>query len=132
MTITRAQLVDTSLTRWYHYVMRCVRRAFLLEKETATAGSGSKTGSRNLRISLRLVDFTGRLFRQGKASISAELAEVFERLNVSAHSWQERIELLRGDRLLGRFFASSRAKLREIGERLGVRHLVNLTGCPIR
>jgi REP element-mobilizing transposase RayT len=30
MTISRAQLVDTSLTRWYHCVTRCVRRAYLL------------------------------------------------------------------------------------------------------
>jgi hypothetical protein len=27
---------------------------------------------------------------------------------------------------------SPRAKLREIAERIGVRHVVNLTGCPIR
>ena len=80
---------------------------------------------------VKLVDYTGRLFRQGKASISAELAGIFERLNSSAQSWQVRLEKLRGDRLLGRFFAANRAKLREIGERLGVRHLVNLTGCPI-
>jgi hypothetical protein len=33
---------------------------------------------------------------------------------------------------LGRFFASTRAKLREIGKRLGERHLANLMGCPIR
>jgi hypothetical protein len=39
---------------------------------------------------------------------------------------------LRGDRLLGRFVAVSRAKLREIRERLGVRRLVNLRGYPIR
>jgi hypothetical protein len=30
------------------------------------------------------VDYTGRLFRQGKASISAELAGIFERLGCSA------------------------------------------------
>ena len=42
------------------------------------------------------------------------------------------MEKLRGDRLLGRFFAASRAKLREIAHGIGVRHLVNLTGCPIR
>ena len=72
------------------------------------------------------------LFRQGKASISAELAGIFERLNLSAQNWQNRIEKLGGDRLLGRFFASTRARLRDIAERLGVRHLVNLRGCPVR
>jgi len=30
MTIARAQLLDTSLIRWYHCITRCVRRAFLL------------------------------------------------------------------------------------------------------
>jgi hypothetical protein len=30
MAIARAQLVDVSLTRWYHCVTRCVRRAILL------------------------------------------------------------------------------------------------------
>ena len=81
---------------------------------------------------VKLVDYTGRLFRQGKASISAELAGIFERLRVSAQSWHNRMEKLSGDRLLGRFFASTRARLREMGERLGVRHLVNLTGYPAR
>jgi hypothetical protein len=30
MTMPHSQLVDTSLTRWYHCITRCVRRAFLL------------------------------------------------------------------------------------------------------
>ena len=53
-------------------------------------------------------------------------------VSCSAQSWEIQIEKLRGDRLLGRFFAASRTKLREIGERLGVRRLVNPRGCPIR
>jgi hypothetical protein len=58
-----------------------------------------------------------------------DLAEIFERLGCSAQSWQIQIKKLRGDWLLG--FAASRAKLREIADRLGARHLVNLRGCPI-
>jgi hypothetical protein len=81
---------------------------------------------------VKLVDYTGRLFRQRKASISSELAGIFERLGCSAQSWQARLEKLKGDRLLGRFFATTRAKLREISERLGVRYVVNLAGCPAR
>jgi len=72
------------------------------------------------------------LFRQGKDSISAELAGIFERLGCSAQSWHNRMQKLNEGRLLGRFFAATRAKLREISERLGVRHLVNLAGCPAR
>ena len=39
-----------------------------------------------------------------------------------------RLEKLSRGRLLGRFFAASRARLREV--RLGLRHLANLGGCP--
>jgi hypothetical protein len=81
---------------------------------------------------IKLVDYTGRLFRNGKASISADLAGIFVRLGCSAENWHNRMQRFNGDRLLGRFFAATRAKLRETGERLGVRHLVNLAGCPTR
>jgi len=43
-----------------------------------------------------------------------------------------RLEKLAKGRLLGRFFAASRARLREVAERLGVRHLANLGGCTAR
>jgi hypothetical protein len=81
---------------------------------------------------VQLVDYTGRLFRQGKVSISAELAGIFQRLGCNAQSWQNRMEKLRDGRLLGRFFATTRAKLREIAERLGMRRPVNVAGYPDR
>ena len=39
---------------------------------------------------------------------------------------------LRGERLLGRIVAASCIKLPEIAKHLGVWHLVNLRGCPLR
>jgi hypothetical protein len=38
MTMARSQIVDVSVTRWYHCMTRCVRRAFLL----ADGGSDRK------------------------------------------------------------------------------------------
>ena len=78
---------------------------------------------------LLLVEYTGRLFRAGKAVISGELAGVFERQGSNAENWQARLQKLVAGRLLGRFFAASRARLREVAERLGVHHLANLGGC---
>jgi hypothetical protein len=34
MTVARGQQIDASVTRWYHRVTRCVRRAFLLGEGT--------------------------------------------------------------------------------------------------
>jgi hypothetical protein len=81
---------------------------------------------------LLLVDYTGRLFRQGKAAISADLAGVLNRLGSNAKSWRARLEKLRTGRLFGRFFAARRQKLREAAARLNVRSVVNLAGCPAR
>ncbi len=81
---------------------------------------------------LMLVDYTGRLVRDGKAAISAEVTGILDRLQSSAESWRARLEKLRGGRLLGRFFAASRERLREVAARLGVHHLANRAGCPAR
>jgi REP element-mobilizing transposase RayT len=81
---------------------------------------------------LMLVDYTGRLFRDGKAVISAELSSILERLGTSAEAWRERLHKLKDGRLLGRFFAASRERLREVAAHLGVHHLANLGGCPTR
>ena len=78
---------------------------------------------------LLLVDYTGRLFREGKARISAELASILDRIGSSAECWQSRMERLAKDRWFGRFFAASGEKLREMASRLKVRRLINLAGC---
>jgi hypothetical protein len=78
---------------------------------------------------LMLVEHTGRLMREGKASISADLADIFERLGTSSEVWQERLMKLRGGRLLGRFLSAGRERLKAAANHLGVQHLANLNGC---
>jgi REP element-mobilizing transposase RayT len=80
----------------------------------------------------RLVDYTGRLFRPGKAMISAGLAEIFQRLGSNAESWRFRMDKLRKSQLPGRFFAASQAKLQQVAEHFEVRSVVNLARCPVR
>jgi REP element-mobilizing transposase RayT len=81
---------------------------------------------------LLLADYTGRLFRDGKAVISAEISGILDRIGTTAESWCSRLERLCRRRLFGRFFAASRTRLREIARSLGVHHLANLAGCPAR
>jgi hypothetical protein len=58
------------------------------------------------------------------------VAEILDRLGCSAAQWQARLQTLRHGRLLGRYFAASRQRLRDLATRLGVRRLPNLGGCP--
>jgi hypothetical protein len=79
---------------------------------------------------LLVVDYTARLFRTGKAGISAELAGIFERLGSRADNWQLRMEKLKKGRMFGRFLAASGEKLQQVAAHLGVRRVANLAGCP--
>jgi hypothetical protein len=74
---------------------------------------------------LLLVDYTGRRFREGRAVISGELSGVLDRLGSSAESWWARLKKLSRGRLLGRFFAASRVRVRELARDLGVNHVAN-------
>ncbi len=130
MAIARAQLVDVSLTRWYHCVTRCVRRAFLLgegdpnRKEWlenrleeladifAVAVGGFSVMNNHLHLLLRLDPEVAQAWSDsGKASILAERAGIYERLGCTARSWQIRqSEKLRGDRLVGPFLRGQAAR----------------------
>jgi hypothetical protein len=80
---------------------------------------------------LVLVDYTGRLFREGNASLSREVAGILERIGTTDLAWQARLEKLSKGRLLGRFFAASRQRLREVAERLRLKRVPNLGGCLV-
>ncbi|MCY3010830.1 MAG: hypothetical protein NTY42_13395 [Planctomycetota bacterium] len=75
---------------------------------------------------LLLVDYTSRVVRKGKAALSSELANIFERLGSSAEIWSQRIKRLQGKTWVGRFLSASRDRLRELASKLGVRHLANI------
>ena len=62
--------------------------------------------------------------------MSREVAEILDRLGSSADHWQARLEKLRQGRLPGRFFASSRKRLKEVADQLGLKRVANLGGCP--
>lgn len=83
---------------------------------------------------LLLVDYSARLLRAGKAHLSADVAPIFERLQITAEVWQHRLQQLTsgkklaGGMLWGRMFATSREALSAAATRLGFRRLANLGG----
>jgi len=78
------------------------------------------------RLRVRSVCF----FREGKATVSRAVAEILDRLGTSVDQWQARLEKLRQGHFLGRFFATTRQRLRAVAERLGLKRVPNLGGCP--
>ncbi len=88
-------------------------------------GEGMRTGF-TLGQYLMLVEYTGRILREGKAAISLEVADFFARLESTPERWRVRMAKLTGGRLLGRFLAASRERLRQLASELQVRHLAKV------
>ena len=84
MAIARAHLVDLAVTCWYR------RRSAEggLHHPLSTAGVPLGFSLANYLLAF---DYTGRLFREGKATISRELAAIFECLGTTAQAWQARL-----------------------------------------
>ncbi len=72
---------------------------------------------------LLLVEHTGRMFREGKVSISAEVTDILARVGSSAEGWQVCMQRLQGERSLGRFISGSRELLQSTAQRLGFARL---------
>jgi hypothetical protein len=73
MTIARAHLIDPPVTRWYHCITRCVRRAFLL-------GEGPQ--DRKLWIENRLRELAKNIDLNPVAAGIAEVPEASEHTSI--------------------------------------------------
>ena len=84
------------------------------------------------RLACLSIRKTGFLLRVRATTTIITIAMKKREATSNAESWWARIEKLNKGRLLGRFFAASRARLREAAAHLGVHHLANRAGCPAR
>ena len=94
-------------------------------REQGAMREGMRSGF-SLGQYLMLVEYSGRMLRDGKAAISSEVADIFTRLGSTPETWGIRMAKLTGGRLLGRFLSASRDRLRQLASKLRVRHLANL------
>jgi REP element-mobilizing transposase RayT len=73
----------------------------------------------------RLLDWTSRLVRDGKAHVDAEMASIFARLHVEAERWQSSLLSLLGPaKLVGHYFGRLQ-RLREVASRQGKQWVKN-------
>ena len=79
---------------------------------------------------LRLVDWTSRLLREGKAAVGCEVASIFDRLQTSAAEWQGLLGRLFQRRKLVGSFIGRLSQLQAAARHLGRRWVKNLGGRP--
>ena len=71
---------------------------------------------------LLLVDYTGRLFRDGKARMESAVKEVFERLGIHCEYWDDRIrKMLSSKSLRGSVFGTTRERVQAFATQRGKR-----------
>jgi REP element-mobilizing transposase RayT len=92
-----------------------------------TSNREGMLGSFSLGNYLMLVDYTGRLYRQGKVRMNGAIKDVFDRLGISNESWSARIKnMLISRDLRGSFFAADPGAVRDLSAKRGKR-IVNLS-----
>ena len=102
-----------------HWLVPIEDRRQLPGKRNAKAREGM-VGTFSLGSYVLLVEYTGRLFRNGKARISAGVKDVLERLGSNPEFWSERIKkMLKTNQLRGCFFASDAETIKEAAKKRG-------------
>ena len=94
MTMARSQLVNVAVTRWYHCITRCVRRAFVI-------GEAEAEGDRRLWIERRLQELADIFaISVGGFSIMDNHLHVLVRLDPDvAQAWSDEEVVRRWGRL---------------------------------
>ncbi len=73
---------------------------------------------------LLLVDYTARLYREGKARMDSAVKEIFDRLGESEACWSARMnKMLKSRDLRGSFFSSQPESIQKLANRRGKRTL---------
>ena len=89
MTVARSQLVDVSVTRYYHCISRCVRRAFLcgeeFEHRKQWIEDCLETLSQCFAVSVRFGKAATKRM-QGKVRVSREVASILDRFRMPAEA----------------------------------------------
>ncbi len=71
---------------------------------------------------LLLVDYTGRLYRNGKARMNSAVREIFDRIDTSQEYWGDMVgRMLKSRNLRGSFFASTADSIRQVAAGRGKR-----------
>ncbi len=110
MTQPRSRIVDPSLTRWYHCVSRCVRRAFLfaenrefdrkdwlkrrlkeLDAIFAVSVAGFSWMDNHLHLLPRIDPDVAQAWTPIKANITQDVQSIFDRLEMDAHRTLARV-----------------------------------------
>ena len=79
---------------------------------------------------LHLIDFSSRIFREGKCRVGQDVPPILKRLGTTIEIWEATLrQLASRSRFFGVAFSFSRERLREAAAKRGVHHLANLNGC---
>ncbi len=131
---TLDEVTDQPHDRTRHDIAQEDESFWLVPIEDRRERDGTRKGvtpGMNLSSYLRLLDWSSRLVRRGKARLPRDVAEILDRLGTNAGHWQERLEkLTAADRIFGVVFATKAKSINDFAESRGVRKLSNLNGCP--